>query len=133
LWLKTFGSKENFNLFSDYLSTMNTIANVNKGKLLNIQYNWTVNGVEIRGDLPARLTQGEAAEMLGLTQGDMRALKAAKLLFPLGNNPKKRRKVYNTACYSTIKIVRCMCDEKFMDEMQYAISEYNAKCNGRTL
>jgi hypothetical protein len=105
--------------------------NVSSGKLLNVQYNWTVNGVELIGNVPARLSKQEAAEMLGVREGDMQALKRAKLLMPCGGNHGKKRKVYRTANYSTQDLVKAMSSENFIDDMEYAISKYNAETNGR--
>jgi hypothetical protein len=102
----------------------------NSNNLLNVQYEWTESGVRLRGNVPARVTQAEAAELLGVTCNDMRALKAKKKLMPCGCSPNKRRRQYNTAYYSTCRIVRCMNDDNWMDDAQHSISTYNEENRG---
>jgi len=104
---------------------------LDKGKLLQIQFVWTNEGVQLKGNVPARVSQCEAAEMLGLSKSDMCALHQSKLLYPCGQKPKRGRQYYNTAFYCTQALVRCMCDEEWWHDAQEAISCYNAKKNGR--
>ena len=101
------------------------------GKLLNVQQTWTSEGVELKGDVPARLTLNEAAELMSLKPSDMTALSKKGILPANGHGKKGKRKAFNSTYYCTQRLIRCMEDEAFWDEAQLAISEYNATKNGR--
>ena len=101
------------------------------GKLLNVQKTWTSEGVELKGDVPCRMTLNEAAELMSLKPSDMTALSKTGLLPPNGHGKKGKRKAFNSTYYCTQRLIRCMEDEAFWDEAQLAISEYNATKNGR--
>ncbi len=99
----------------------------NPNRLLNVQFIWNENGVELRGNVPARLSQAEAAELLGIRRADMCALRRAKILEPMGTKASRKRRTnpYNTATYFTLEIVKIMNNEEQMDLVQWAISNYN--------
>ena len=101
------------------------------GKLLNVQKTWTSEGVELKGDVPCRMTLNEAAELMSLKPSDMTALSKTRLLPPNGHGKKGKRKAYHSTYYSTQRLIRCMNDEEWWDDAQLAISEYNATKNGR--
>lgn len=99
--------------------------NKKKEGTLNVQYQWTKEGVKVIGYMPPRLTKQQTAELMGVELTDLCGLHKHGLFYPMGHAPKKGRTPFKTCYYASSEVLAILDDGEWWDEAQHAISQYN--------
>ena len=97
---------------------------------ISVQMMWTTEGVQLIGNVPAKLTREETATMLGFHRDAMTPLANKKLLMPLGAKGKKKR--FKSTFYATVDVVQFMNNSDKMAQAQFEITKWNKDNQARS-
>ena len=90
---------------------------------INVQTKWTTEGVQLIGNVPAKLTREETATIMGFHRDAMTPLANKKLFMPLGAKGKKKR--FKSTFYATVDVIQFMNDSNKMAQAQFEITKWN--------
>jgi hypothetical protein len=85
-----------------------------------------MTNILVNNRLPARLTDEEAAQLLGFQKHDIPVLIKRRLLAPLGRPATNAHKYF-----STVQVEECSADSKWLGEATQAVYKYWSDKNAR--